>query len=87
MNLTDRELKALARMQLSDMDTKWTIKMANVKCEEAERGTFSMGMGRMLFVNIPKEESVEKVKEKIHDVMYPAETEETDDVTDLLQGN
>ena len=87
MNLTDRELKALARMQLSDMDTKWTIKMANVKCEEAERGTFSMGMGRMLFVNIPKEESVEKVKEKIHNVMYPAETEETDDVTDLLQGN
>ena len=87
MNLTDRELKALARMQLSDMDTKWTIEMANIKCEEAERGTFSMGMGRMLFVNIPKEESVEKVKEKIHDVMYPAETEETDDVTDLLQGN
>lgn len=85
MNLSDRDLKALARMQLRDMDTKWTIKMANVKCTEAEMGTFSMGMGRPLFVNVPKEASVEDVKKKIHDVMYPAETEDTDDVTDLLQ--
>ena len=85
MSLSDKELKALARMQLSDMDTKWTIKMANVKCEEAERGTFSMGMGRMLYVNIPKEESVEQVKQEIHDVMYPAETQdEPQDVQDLL---
>ncbi len=82
-NISRREMAALARMQLRDMDTKWNIQMTQVKCDEANRGTYSMGMGRELFVNIPKEESVEKVKQQIHDVMYPAQ--EKENPMDLLK--
>lgn len=81
-NISRRDMAALARMQLRDMDTKWSIKMTQVKCDEANRGTYSMGMGRELFVNIPREESVEKVKQQIHDVMYPAQ--EKEDPLDLI---
>ncbi|MBQ9014759.1 MAG: LCP family protein [Firmicutes bacterium] len=86
-NFSDRDLKALARMQLGDMDTKWNVETYSIDGDDASRGTFSMGMGRELFVSIPKEESVERAKEKIHDVMYPAQrVEETkpDDLSELL---
>ena len=83
-NLSDDDLAALARMQLDDMDNKWTINTISIKCDGASRGTYSMGMGRELFVNIPREESVEKAKEAIHDVMYPAEVE-TESIEDLME--
>jgi len=86
-NFSDRDFKRLARMQLSDMDTKWTVETYSIDGDDASRGTYSMGMGRELFVSLPKEESVEKAKEKIHDVMYPAQSEEEqqpDDLGDLL---
>ncbi len=75
-NLSDDDLKALARMQLKDMDTKWTVEKYSIDGEDATMGTYSMGMGRPLFVSIPDEKSVEKAKEKIHDVMYPETVEE-----------
>ena len=75
-NMNKREMARLARMQLRDMDKRWSVKTINIACTEAYRGTYSMGMGRELFVNIPKEESVEKAKKEIHDVMYPAEAGE-----------
>ena len=86
-NFSDRDLKKLARMQLNDMDTKWTVETYSIDGDDASRGTYSMGMGRELFVSIPKEETVEKAKEKIHDVMYPAqanEEEPSDDLEDLI---
>ena len=86
-NFSDRDLKKLARMQLSDMDTPWTVETYSIDGDDASRCTYSMGMGRELFVSIPKEDSVEKAKEKIHDVMYPAEEEEEtqpDDLGDLI---
>lgn len=72
-NMSKREMARLSRMQLRDMDDKWSVKTMTIDCTEAYRGTYSMGMGRKLFVNIPKEESVEKAKKGIHDIMYPAE--------------
>ncbi|MBQ9060686.1 MAG: LCP family protein [Firmicutes bacterium] len=86
-NFTDRDLKKLARMQLNDMDTKWTIENYSIDGDDASRGTYSMGMGRELFVSIPKEESVEKAKKKIHDVMYPAqsgEEQKPEELSDLI---
>ena len=83
-NLSDRDLAALARMQLSDMETKWDIKTISIDCDDASRGTYSMGMGRELFVAIPREASVEKAKEAIHDIMYPAEVE-TESLEDLMK--
>ena len=73
-NLSTKEMSALARMQLRDMDKKWTVKSINIKCKEASRGTYSMGMNRELYVNIPEQESVDNAKKQIHDVMYPVET-------------
>lgn len=83
-NMSDRDMAALARMQLSDMDTKWTIDTVSIDCDGAMMGTFSMGMGRELFVAVPKEESVKKAVDKIHDVMYPAEVE-TESLEDLME--
>ena len=78
-NMSDRDMRALARMQLRTMDEKWSIQTNHIKCTEASKGTYSMGMGRPLYVNIPDEKSVEDAKKKIHDVMYPAEAiEETE---------
>lgn len=70
-NMSNKDISALVKMQLKDMN-KWIIKTVSVDGDDAYRGTYSMGMGRDLFVSIPKEESVEKVKKKIHQVMYPA---------------
>ena len=75
-NLKDTDLRALARMQLKDMNTKWDVKTYAIKGTGATRGTYSMGMGRGLYVSIPNEKTVEKAKEKIHDAMYPPAKEE-----------
>ncbi len=82
-NMSRRDMNKLVRMQLRDMDKKWSIKMNSIKCTEASKGTYSMGMGRELYVVIPQEDSVEKAKQMIHDVMYPAQVLE-DDPKNLL---
>lgn len=69
-NMTNKEITSLVKMQMKDM-SPWTIKTVSVDGIDAEKGTYSMGPGRPLFVSIPKEKSVENVKEKIHEVMYP----------------
>ncbi len=74
-NISDKDLKALAKMQLKDMDTKWTVEKYAISGDGATMGTYSMGMGRGLYVSIPKEETVEEAKERIHDVMYPPSEE------------
>ena len=69
--MSNKDITAIVKMQLKDMDTGWTIKSIAVDGKDAELGTYSMGPGKPLFVSVPKEESVELVKKKIHEVMYP----------------
>lgn len=75
-NLSDKDLKALARMQLKDMDTKWTVEKYSIQGDGATMGTYSMGMNRPLYVSVPREKTVEEAKKRIHDVMYPEFEEE-----------
>lgn len=74
-NMTNKEITSVVKMQLNDMSS-WTIKTISVDGKGAMKGTYSMGPGRPLFVSVPKDESVEEVKEAIHAVMYPAESGE-----------
>ncbi len=72
-NMSNKDITAIVKMQLKDMDTGWTIKSIAVDGKDAELGTYSMGPGKPLFVSVPKEKSVEEVKKRIHEVMYPVE--------------
>lgn len=71
-SLSEKEMAALVRMQLEDMK-KWEITTQAVKGDYEMRGTYTMGMGRDLLVCVPREASVEKVKQGIHDALYPEE--------------
>ena len=72
-DLTDKDLKKLAKMQLSDMK-KWTIEKVNITGPTGGAPCYSMG-GQQLSCVFPSEESVNEAKKKIHDVMYPAQEE------------
>lgn len=69
-DISEKEMAALVRMQLNDMP-KWTIKKQSVQGDLTMKGTYSMGFGRDLLVSIPREESVKKVSENIHNTLYP----------------
>lgn len=69
-NMSNKEITSLVKMQLNDM-SGWTIKTVSVKGKGATKGTYSMGPNRGLYVSVPDEESVENVKSKIREVMYP----------------
>lgn len=71
-NMSNKDITSLVKMQLNDMDTGWKIKTISIDGDGAELGTYSMGPGKPLYVSVPKEESVEEVKKKIHEIMYPA---------------
>lgn len=71
-NMSNKDISALVKMQLNDM-SKWKVKTISIDGDGAEKGTYSMGPRKPLFVSVPKPESVEAVKKEIHAVMYPAE--------------
>ena len=71
-NMSRSEMSSLAKMQIEDM-SGWTIKRQSVDGEDAEKGTWSMGPNRPLFVSIPKEESVKKVTKTINRTLNPDE--------------
>ena len=71
-NLSEKEMAAIVKMQLDDMK-KWKISTQSVKGDLTMKGTYTMGMGRDLLVSIPRQQSVEKVKQGIHDALYPEE--------------
>lgn len=71
-SMSQKEISSLVKMQLNDM-SGWKIKTISISGDGAEKGTYSMGPGKPLFVSIPKEESVEAAKQEIHAVMYPVE--------------
>ncbi len=73
-NMSNKDITSLVKMQLKDM-SGWKIKTTSVDGDGASKGTYSMGPNRMLFVSVPKEESVEKVKQDIRNVMYPSQDE------------
>jgi len=70
-NLSNKDIAALVKMQIRDLGG-WEIESINISGTDAMKPTYSMG-SRELFVSIPKEETVEAAKEKIHEVMYPSE--------------
>lgn len=69
-NLSEKEMASLVRMQLDDM-RGWKMITQSVQGDLTMKGTYTMGMDRELLVSIPREKSVEKVKKKIQDTMYP----------------
>ena len=71
-SMSQKEISELAKMQLDDMP-EWTIKRQCIDGDDAELGTWSMGMNRPLFVSVPKEKSVKKVSRNIKKVMNPEE--------------
>ena len=75
-DMSRREMSSLVKLQLQLMP-EWKIKRQWVDGDDDYRGTWSMGPGRELFVSIPKEESVEQVKQGIQQVLS-GETEETE---------
>lgn len=70
-DMKDKDLKELAKMQLKDM-RKWKVKKVSVVGATGGAPCFSMG-GQNLSCVFPSDESVEKAKTSIHDVMYPGD--------------
>jgi len=77
-DMSQKEMTSLVKMQLADMDKKWTIKTQSVKGDLTMKGTYTMGMGRDLLVSIPREKSVEKVKRGIDKTYHPEKYSEQD---------
>ena len=72
-DMKNTDLKKLAKMQLNDM-RGWKIEKVNITGPTGGAPCYSMG-GQQLSCVFPSEESVNEAKEKIHDVMYPAQEE------------
>ena len=77
-DMSGKEMTSLVKMQLADMDKKWTIKTQSVRGDLTMKGTYTMGMGRDLLVSIPREKSVEKVKRGIDKTYHPEKYSEED---------
>ncbi|MGX8773728.1 MAG: LCP family protein [Bacillota bacterium] len=76
-DMSNKDLKRLAKMQLRDMNSKWKVTKVNIVGSTGSAPCYSMG-NEMLSCVFPSEESVEEAKQKIHDTMYPASnTKET----------
>lgn len=71
-DMSDKDLRKLAKMQLRNMRKKWTVEKVNVTGSTGGAPCFSMGNQNLSCV-FPTEESVEKAKSAIHDIMYPVE--------------
>ena len=83
-DLSNKDLKKLARMQLSNMSKKWEVKKVNVDGGTGGAPCYSMG-NENLSVVFPSEESVEKAKSAIHDIMYPVDN--TQSSTEASEAN
>ena len=70
-NMSRSDMSALVKMQLDDMDTKWTLNSYAISGYLTQRGTYSMGPRRALDVFITDEKSVTKAVSNINRVMYP----------------
>ena len=81
-DLSDKDLKMLARLTIRTMHAGWKVKTVNITGGTGGAPCFSMGNQNLSCV-FPSEESVEEAKTAIHDTMYPVDntiqktTEET----------
>ncbi|MDO4869052.1 MAG: LCP family protein [Bacillota bacterium] len=71
-DLTDRDLKKLAKLTLKNMKQTWTVNTVNVSGGTGGAPCYSMGNMELSCV-FPTEESVQKAKKAIHDTMYPVD--------------
>ncbi len=83
-DLSDKDLKRLAKMQLRNMNKKWEVKKVNIIGTTGGAPCFSMG-NENLSVVFPSDESVEEAKSAIHDIMYPVDN--TQNTTDTSEAN
>lgn len=71
-DMSDKDLRRLAKMQLRNMSKKWVVNKVNITGSTGGAPCFSMG-NQNLSVVFPTEESIENAKAAIHDIMYPVE--------------
>lgn len=71
-DMTDRDLKKLAKLTLKNMKHSWKVKSVNITGGTGGAPCFSMGNQNLSCV-FPNQESVDKCKEAIHDCMYPVD--------------
>ena len=83
-DMSDRDLKKLAKMQLRDMSRKWEVKKVNVVGPTGGAPCYSMG-NENLSVVFPSDESVDEAKAAIHDIMYPVDN--TTNSTETTKGS
>ena len=69
-DLTDKDLKALVKLTLKNMNKTWTVKTVNITGSTGMAPCYSMGNQELSCV-FPSQESVDEAKEAIHDTMFP----------------
>ena len=71
-DLSDKDLRMLARLTIRSMNAGWKVDTVNITGGTGGAPCFSMGNQNLSCV-FPSEESVEKAKTAIHDTMYPVD--------------
>ena len=71
-DLSDRDLRMLARLTIRSMHTGWKVDTVNITGGTGGAPCFSMGNQNLSCV-FPSEESVEEAKTAIHDTMFPVD--------------
>lgn len=71
-DLSDKDLRMLARLTIRSMHTGWKVDTVNITGGTGGAPCFSMGNQNLSCV-FPSEESVEEAKTAIHDTMYPVD--------------
>lgn len=67
-DLTDKEIKAFAKMQLNE-NISWDIESISVDGTGAKNYTYSMGTNYLLYVMVPDQNTVNTAKEKINQIL------------------
>ena len=83
-DMSNKDLRRLAKMQLRDMSRKWEVKKVNIEGSTGGAPCYSMGNENLSCV-FPYEESVEEAKAAIHDIMYPVDN--TQSSTEASEAN
>ncbi|MDO4833837.1 MAG: LCP family protein [Bacillota bacterium] len=71
-DMSDKDLKKLAKLTLRDMKHGWKVESVNITGGTGGAPCFSMGNQNLSCV-FPNQESVDECKKAIHDCMYPVD--------------
>ena len=85
-DMSDKDLKKLAKMQLSNMNKKWEVKKVNIVGSTGGAPCYSMG-NQNLSVVFPYDDSVEEAKAAIHDIMYPVDNTQSSTEAGAAEGD